>query len=286
MVTATLVFAAQDAVSRHLGEGNNVFVIVMIRYWFFAAFVVALALRSPGGLRRVLRPHHLLIQIARGLILVSQICILLLAFVKLGLVATHSIFTCFPLLVAALSGPVLGEHVGWRRWTAIAVGAVGVLVILNPLGEQILSPWMILPILGAFVFALYGLLTRYVAEKDGATVSFFWAGVTGAAAITVLGLWFWQPMPRADWPYMAVLCCTGILGHWCMIRAYDYAEASAVQPFSFLQLMWIAIIGVAFFGETLTPNVVIGAAIVVMAGLFTLWRAEQKGEPPTPVTRP
>lgn len=285
MIAATMIFAVQDAVSRHLGATNNVFVVVMIRYWFFAAFVIAMALRAPGGLRRVLRPRHPLIQILRGLLLVAEIVVMVYAFVKLGLVGTHAVFTCFPLLVAALSGPVLGEHVGWRRWTAVAVGCVGVFVILQP-GAGVLSVWSILPFAAALMFALYGLLTRFVAEADGASVSFFWAGVSGAVAITVLGLWNWQPLSAGSWPWMLTLCVSGLIGHWLMIRAYDFAEASAVQPFSFLQLVWIAIIGVAFLHEELSANVVIGALIVVAAGLFTLQRAKARGEEPTPVARP
>lgn len=285
MIAATMIFSLQDALSRHLGETNNVFVIVMIRYWVFAAFVVALALRSSGGLRRMLRPRHPLLQGLRGVLLAAEICVMVVAFVKLGIVATHAVFTCFPLLVAALSGPVLGEYVGWRRWLAVAVGCVGVFVILQP-GSGVLSLWSLVPFAAALMFALYGLLTRRVAAEDGAEVSFFWSGIAGAAAITVLGLWFWEPLSAGSWPWMALLACSGILGHWCMIRAYDFAEASAVQPFSFLQLVWVTIIGVAFLGETLTPNIVIGAFIVVAAGLFTLWRAEKKGEEPTPVTRP
>jgi drug/metabolite transporter (DMT)-like permease len=89
------------------------------------------------------------------------------------------------LLVAALSGPLLGEKVGWRRWTAIGIGFVGVLIVLQP-GVQVFSPYALIPLLAAFLFALYGLLTRYVARKDAASVTFFWAGVVGAVAITPL----------------------------------------------------------------------------------------------------
>jgi drug/metabolite transporter (DMT)-like permease len=79
-------------------------------------------------------------------------------------------------------------------------------------------------------------------------------------------------MSPTDWGYMAALCVTGALGHWMLIRAYDVAEASAVQPFAFLQLFWVAILGVVVFGEEIEPNVAFGAIVVVGAGLFTLWR--------------
>jgi drug/metabolite transporter (DMT)-like permease len=271
MVATTLVFAAQDGLSRHLAGEYNVLMVVMIRYWFFAAFVLALAARQPGGLAAALRPRHPLLQFTRGLLLAGEICLVVLAFTLLGLVATHAIFACCPLLVAALSGPVLGERVGWRRWTAIGIGFIGILVILRP-GAAVFSPWALVALGGAFVFATYSLLTRYVSRADSATVSFFWTGIVGGAAMTAVGLWFWEPMALRDWGWMAMLCCTGVLGHFLLIKAYEVAEASAVQPFAYLQLVFATVMGVMVFDETLTVPVVVGAAIVVAAGLFTLWR--------------
>jgi drug/metabolite transporter (DMT)-like permease len=138
---------------------------------------------------------------------------------------------------------------------------------------QVFSPAALIPLLAAFMFALYALLTRYVARGDSAATSFFWTGTVGAVAMTLIGVWFWEPMSPRDWAWMGVLCCTAALGHWCMIRAYEVAEASAVQPFSFLQLVFASAVGVTVFGETLRWNVVAGAGLVVAAGLFTLWRA-------------
>jgi len=282
MVASAVVFALQDGISRHLGGSYNIYMVVMIRFWFFAAFVVALAARSPGGLRAAFATHYPGPQITRGLILVAEVCAMILAFVQLGLIQSHAVFACYPLLVAALSGPVLGEKVGWRRWTAIAIGFAGVLIILEP-GFAVFSPWALIPLICAFAFALYGLLTRYVARKDPASVSFFWTGVVGATAMTPVGLWHWQPMLPADWLWMAALCCTAIIGHWLLIKAYAVAEASAVQPFAYLQLMFIALLGVFLFGETLRPNVAIGACVVVAAGLFTLWRQRVKQQEPPQV---
>jgi drug/metabolite transporter (DMT)-like permease len=165
----------------------------------------------------------------------------------------------------------LGEKVGWRRWTAIGVGFIGVLIILQP-GYAVFSPWALVPLLAAFLFALYGLLTRYVARGDAASVSFFWTGTVGALAMTCIGVWFWEPMTGADWGWMATLCCLAAAGHWCLIKALEVAEASAIQPFAYLQLVFVSIIGLTVFNETLAPNLVIGAAVVVAASLFTLWR--------------
>ncbi|MDT8854555.1 DMT family transporter [Paracoccaceae bacterium Fryx2] len=271
MVATTLVFSVQDGISRHLAENYNVFMVVMIRYWFFAAFVMAMAVRQSGSLRAAARSRFPWLQTLRGLLLAAEVCVMVVAFVKLGLIESHAVFTCYPLLVAALSGPVLGEKVGWRRWAAIGAGFVGVLIILQP-GITVLSPWALVPLLAAFLFALYGLLTRYVARGDAAAVSFFWTGTVGAAAMTCIGVWFWEPMSLPDWGWMAALCCTAATAHWLLIRSYEVAEASAVQPFAYLQLVFISVLGLLVFGETLETNVAIGAGVVVAAGLFTLWR--------------
>lgn len=277
MIATTIVFAAQDGLSRHLGALYPVEMVVMIRFWFFAAFVMVLAARQPGGIRAATHTHFPFAQAIRGMLLVLEVCILVVSFVKLGLVESHAVFTCYPLLVAALSGPILGEKVGWRRWSAIMVGFVGVLIILQP-GIAVFSPWALLPLLSSLLFAIYGLLTRYVARKDSASVSYFWTGFGGAAWMTLVGIWFWVPMAGSDWIWMGALCCTACLGHWLLIRAFAVAEASAIQPFAYLQLVWISGIGLLLFGETLRTNVVIGAALVVAAGLFTLWRQWVKAQ--------
>lgn len=271
MIATTVVFAAQDGISRHLAEAYNVYMVVMIRFWFFAAFVMALAARDPGGIKAAVRSRFPWLQVARGLLLVTEVCVMVVAFVQLGLVESHAVFTCYPLLIAALSGPILGEKVGWRRWSAILIGFAGVLIILQP-GYAVFSPWALVPLLSAFLFAIYGLLTRYVARGDSASVSFFWTGTVGAAAMTLVGMFFWEPMTAADWGWMAALCCTACLGHWLLIKAFAVAEASAIQPFAYLQLVWASGIGLYLFGEELRTNVAIGAGLVVAAGLFTLWR--------------
>lgn len=276
MTATTFVFAVQDGISQHLASHYNVLMIVMIRYWFFAAFVITIATRQSGSVRAAAATKQPVLQITRGALLSLEICVMVSGFVALGLVESHAIFACYPLLIAALSGPVLGEAVGWRRWTAIGIGFIGVLVILQP-GFAVFAPAAVIPLIAALMFALYGLLTRYAARQDSTATSFFWTGTVGAVIMTGIGLWFWEPMSGADWVWMATLCVTGASGHWLLIKTYEVAEASAVQPFAYLQLVFASTIGLLIFGETLRWNVALGAAIVVGAGLFTLWRARQTG---------
>lgn len=276
MVATTFVFAMQDGLSQHLASEYNVLMVVMIRYWFFAAFVMFVASRRAGGLKAAAATSQPWLQGFRGLLLAAEICVMVLAFTYLGLVESQAVFACYPLLIAALSGPVLGEHVGWRRWAAICVGFIGILIILQP-DAGAFSPFAAIPMLAALMFALYGLLTRYAARKDSAETSFFWTGTVGAVFMTAIGVWYWEPMQSTDWMLMSLLCVTGATGHFLLIKCYEVAEASAVQPFAYLQLPFAASVGVIAFDEVVRPNVVLGASLIVGAGLFTLWRQRQKG---------
>jgi drug/metabolite transporter (DMT)-like permease len=197
-----------------------------------------------------------------------------LSFTLLGLTETHAVFICYPLIIAALSGPVLGEQVGWRRWLSIAIGAVGVLIILQP-STGVFSPVAAIPLFGALLFAIYGLLTRYVSRQDSSQTSLFYTGMAGCVVMTAIGVFYWEPMTGPDWLWMGMLCVSGVFGHWLLIKTYEAAEASAVQPFAYLQLPFAAALGMAAFGETLRTNVAIGAAVVVSAGLFTWWREQR-----------
>ena len=271
MIITTIVFASQDGLSKYLATEYNVYMVVMIRYWFFAAFVISMSSRRTGGIKRVAKTKSPILQIFRSVILVAEMCITILAFTLLGLAETHAIFASYPLIIAMLSGPILDEYVGWRRWLAICVGFIGILIILNP-GNGIFSPYALVPLAGAILFALYGLLTRYVGQYDNSSTSFFWTGVVGSIAMTVIGLNFWDPVSKSDWSIMLLLSASGVVGHYLLIKCYEVAEASAVQPFAYLQLIWASMIGIIIFGEQITTNVLIGACIIVGAGLFTLWR--------------
>jgi drug/metabolite transporter (DMT)-like permease len=273
MIATTFIFSMQDGLSRHLAEATNPVMVVTIRYWFFALFVIALSASRPGGVRAVARTRQPVLQIFRGVLLVVEVVVTVWAFTLLGLVEAHAIFAAYPLMVAALSGPVLGERIGWRRWTAIGAGFVGVLVILRP-GFQAVSLGTLVALVAALMFAVYGLLTRYAARQDSAATSFFYTGVAGAAAITLSVPWYWDPMQSAaDWAMMGALCLSGALGHFLFIKAYDLAEAGDIQPFAYFQLFFASAVGVLVFGDTIDPVSAAGAAIILASGLYTLWRA-------------
>ena len=277
MIATTFVFAMQDGISRHLAGEYNVFMVVMIRYWFFAAFVIFWAKANIGSISKAAQTKQPLLQSLRGIILAVEICIMVLGFVFIGLIESLAIFTIYPLIIAALSGPILGETVGWRRSIAICVGFIGITIILQP-GLAVFSIYAIFPLCSAILFALYGLLTRYAARQDSAETSFFWTGVVGSIVTTLIGIFFWEPMIIQDWFWMGFLCVTGAFGHFLLIKCYEVAEANGVQPFAYLQLVFGSAIAMIVFGETLKDTTAIGSSIVISAGLYTLWRERKANE--------
>lgn len=275
MIATTAIFAVQDGISGYLGREYNVLMVIMIRYWVFATVVVTWSVRRAGSLRAAAATTQPWMQGFRGVLLAAEVCTMVAGFVLLGLVESHAVFACYPLLIAALSGPVLGEKVGWRRWAAIGAGFVGILVILEP-GVAVFSPAALVPLAAALMFALYGLLTRYAARRDTTATSFFWIAWVGAVVLTPPGLWLWEPIQSGDLIWLVLLCILAPLGHYCLILCYEVAEASAVQPFAYLQLIFASGIGIAVFGETVRTNVAIGAAITVAAGVFTILREHRR----------
>lgn len=274
MSLTMLVFASQDGISRYLAGEYNVMMVVMIRYWFFAIFVLTISAKRAGSIRNAARTEQPVLQAFRGILLALEVCVMVAAFTLLGLIESMAIFISYPLIVAALSGPVLGEKVGFYRWAAIGIGFLGVMVILQP-SNGVFTLYGLVAMASAVMFALYTLLTRYAARKDSAATSFFWTGAAGGVTMTYIGIWYWDNMTPTDWLWMLALCITGATGHFLLIKTYEVAEASAVQPFAYLQLVFVSVIGVFVFDEDLRVNVAIGAALVICAGVFTLWRARR-----------
>lgn len=283
---AVTIFAVQDGISKHLGTAYPPILVTMIRYWAFAGFAIALAGQSSAGLRKTAAASRPRLQIFRGILLAVQISFSVFSFAYVGLAQTHTIFAAAPLVVACLSVPILGEKVGWRRWTAISIGFIGIILIINPLRASF-DIKIVIPVITMMMFALYSVLTRLASRTDTAGTSFFYTGVMGALAMTFVGPFYWTDITPSDWLWMTVLCITGITGHYLLIRAYALADAVAVQPMFYMQTVMVCLIGVFLYDETMTGNMIAGCAIVIGAGIFTIWReALLSRTPPAKVSPP
>lgn len=268
---AITVFSCQDGISKHLGGLYPPVFVSMVRYWAFGLFAVLLAMRAPGGLKVTARSARPVLQVLRGLLLAFQIVLTIYCFDYIGLARSQAIFAATPLIVTLLSIVLLREAVGWRRWNAICIGLVGVMIILKPEGD-FFDPKLLLAVLGCVTFGLYVIATRLASRTDTSATSFFYTGVVGMAVMSCIGPFFWTSMLPVDWAWMVLLCLTSVTSHYSLIRAYEFLDASAVQPLNYLSLVYASVIGVSVFGESLTLNMIIGSAIVVSAGIFTVWR--------------
>ena len=271
MVVTTFMFSTMDGVSRYLAEKNNVFTLVTMRYWFVAIIMAITCLFVKDSFKKLLYTKQPLTQFSRGLILSLNNCLVVYTFTLLGLVETHAIIACYPLIVAGLSVPFLGEKFGWRRWTAIFVGFFGVIIILRPT-TNVISEGAIYALIAAIMFAVYLILTRYVSRLDTAITSFFWTGIGGSVTMTIISFFIWEDILREDHLWLLTMCLLSASSHFMMVKTLQVAEASVIQPFSYLQLVFGSIIGVTIFSESIDLMIVVGVTIVIGAGLFTAWR--------------
>ena len=269
MVAAVAAFAAQDGFSKHLAGEYSTQMIIMVRYWVFAGFVTVLALRRPEGPRAAIRSNRLGAHLVRSCLLVAEICLIVWGYTLIGLIESHAIFAICPLLIVALSGPILGERIVWQRWAAVGVGMLGVLVILRP-GMGVFSWAAVLPLAAAFFFALYSVLTRLTTRDEPTFPAFFWPGVIGAVLMTGVGLPHLEAMAPQDMAFLAVYCALSIFSHWLLLKCYEQIEAARVQPYAYLQIVFVTILGITIYGEVLELPVALGTAIIVAAGLYAL----------------
>ena len=271
MVITTFMFSSMDGVSRYLAEKNNVFTLVTMRYWFIAFVMMVTCLFIKNRISDILNTKQPYIQFSRGVILSLNNCLVVYTFTLLGLVETHAIIACYPLIVAGLSVPFLGEKFGWRRWMAIFTGFIGVIIILRP-NTNVITEGSIFAIVGAIMFAVYLILTRYVSRSDTAITSFFWTGIGGTVTMSLISLFIWDNILKEDYLWLLIMCVLSAASHFMMVKTLQVAEASVVQPFSYLQLVFGSVIGVTIFSESIDLMIIVGALVVIGSGLFTTWR--------------
>ena len=272
MVTAVALFAFLDAIAKHLSTSIPVLQVVWMRFVMhlvLAVFILRLWRNWPRLASR--RPA---LQLGRGLFLLGTTVFNFMALQYLQLAETASIMFAGPIVVAALAVPLLGETVGPRRWAAIAVGFVGVLVVTRP-GLDGLG-WPALISVGAMIsFAFYSLATRVLAQSESETGLVFYTAAIPAIALApwALSVWVW-PQDALTWILMLLTGIMGGGGHWLLIKAHQGAGASTLAPFMYTQIVWMVLLGWLWFGDIPTLWTVVGATIIIGSGLYLLYREE------------
>lgn len=273
-LVSIVTFGIQDAVAKILVQDYSPFQIVMVRYWAFGAFSLYLAARQ-APLRQALRSNAPMLQVLRGMLLIGDIWLFAIAIKTVPLAELQAISLVYPLLVTLFAIPLLGEKVGIFRIGAVIAGFLGAMVIVRPGGLPI-DTGVIFAVAASSMYALYVVITRKVAKQDSTATNMVYVGVIGLVLSTIAGVFYWQPIAPKDFLFVAVVMVTTCLGHGLMMKALSMAPASVLQTFSYLSLPWAITLSFVVFGHLIDPISLIGAAVIVAAGLVVIARERVK----------
>jgi drug/metabolite transporter (DMT)-like permease len=270
MCCTVVCFAGLDTIAKYLNQHMDTLQVVWSRY--IVAFAVAVAISNPFTRPGLLVTRRPVLQVVRSALLLASTVLNFIALRYLQLDEVLAILFSTPFIVAVLAGPMLGEWVGWRRWSAIAVGFVGILVITRP-GITAMHFAMLLSLLSAFTYALYLISTRFLAGTDPSDTTLFYSNLVGAAVMSLVVPFVWKtPESALIVVLIVVMGSLGTIGHYLLIIAHRMAPASALSPFNYTQLVWVAMLGFLVFGDVPTGWTLAGAAIVIASGLYLVHR--------------
>jgi drug/metabolite transporter (DMT)-like permease len=282
MVIAMIAFTVLDACGKFVMRDVALPVAVFFRYFIALLLSAALLWRSGGA--TLLATRHPYLQAARGFFLLASTFLNFTAMSYLQLAQTSAISFTIPLWVCALSVPLLGEHVGLRRWVGVLFGFVGVLVIMRP-GTANFHWAMICSLAAALNGALYNLATRKVGGHDKAETSLFYVGQFGTIGALGPAAWSWAMPQGSQWLPLIAMGVSGAAGHFMLIGAHRIASAATLAPFAYTQIIWMTIAGYLLFGNTPDSWTMLGAAIVVASSIYIFTRERALGKTdaiPTP----
>jgi drug/metabolite transporter (DMT)-like permease len=274
MLAGVAFFAFLDAGLKHLTEDYPSIQVVTLRCWASLPFLLLpLILRGGLGELRIKDPKPYLV---RGALGVGVIWGYIYALSVQSLSVTYATYMSAPLLVAALSVPFLKESVPLRRWIAIAVGFVGVLVALDPSGDVNVAGAAAV-LFSTICYAFTVIAVRFIGKVDSTSAIVFWhllmvGVVTGAFAIPE-----WKAIDEADWGLIAFCGFTGALGQYCFTAAFRAARAAAIVPFEYSAIVWAIGMDFVIFDIDPAAHVLNGALIVIVAGLYVMWDEARSG---------
>ena len=273
MLLAILTFSLNDAMGKWLVSSYSVGQVLLVRS--IAAMIVLAPFILYNGWRTLFVIERPKLMVLRACLTTLEVAAFYYAVAFMPLADTVTFWMASPVYVAALSPLLLGEHVGWRRWTAIVVGFIGVLIALRPSSETLTMPALI-ALVGSFFFALMMISGRAL-RRSSDLAMVFWPTLS-AAVFGIVTLPFVKVAPTPfDLSLLALLGIVALVAHFLTNRSLALADAATVTPYQYTLLIWAMIFGWAFFNETPRMTTFIGAALIVASGLFIFFREQQLG---------
>jgi drug/metabolite transporter (DMT)-like permease len=270
MCGAVACFAVLDTIAKYLNLHMSTLEVAWARYT--GAFLFPFVLSNPWTWPErmvTLRPG---LQLGRSVLLLGSTLCNFAALRYLQLDEALALIFSTPFLVAALSGPILGEWVRWRRWTAIAVGFFGILVVTRP-GIGSMHPAALLSLAAAMFYALYAIMTRILARTDSNATTLFYSNIVGAVALVPALPFVWStPTDPLIIALMVGAGAIGSIGHYLLIAAHRLAPAAVLSPFIYTEIVLVIALGYLVFGDLPSRWTLAGAAIVIASGLYILHR--------------
>ena len=270
MLGAMIVLPFLDVVAKFLGQQNvPIIEIVWARLFFGMVMTAPLVWKMDGACSLI--PRRPVIHTIRAVFLMTATALFFWALKFQGIAETLAIFFVQPLIITMLSPFVLGEKVGVRRWLAVAIGFMGTLIIIRP-GFQSLNPGVFMALGAGTSLALYMLLTRRIAGGTSAMTTTFITSLAGAVLASVAVVFVWQTPTAQQWGLFVLLAFIATSGHYLIVRAYDYAEASLLAPLGYTEMIMAVILGWYFFGDFPDAWTFVGVGILIACAIYISYR--------------
>ena len=271
MLAGILLFSLNDVMGKWLVSTYSVAQLLVIRS--AAALLILTPLLWKAGVRSLVNVERPGMQALRVILSSAEVYCFYFAVITLPLADVMTYWLAAPIYVAAMSPFLLGEHVGWRRWTAIVIGFAGVLVALQPSAATLTAPALV-SIAGSFCFAFMMLSGRALRGTPD-TTRVFWQMVGAGLLGLVIAPFQWVPPTAFDLSLLALLGVVAMVAHVCVNRSLKLADAATVAPFQYTLLFWGIVFGWLVFDDLPRPAMLVGAAIIIGAGLFIFFREQR-----------
>ena len=271
-VMAYFSFSLLDAVQKTAIIYHSIFQLLFIKYCFVLILSVFESRRKKNYM--FYKSGNIKIQLLRSVLSIIESGCFILSFRYLSLADVHSIGSLTPVLVVALSAIILREHVSVKTWIAIFVGFIGVLIIMRP-GLSIFDLKSLIPLTAAFFLSIYQIVTRKASEKDSTETSLFYTSIVGIFLMGSIGYNFWQPMMDYSFIFFIAIGVFFSLGLYFQIIALSMARAGIIQPFHYTLIFWAIILGLIFYNDFPDIPTLIGALVITVSGIYTLYIKEK-----------